>query len=185
MDKPSKLIMEKSDLDVVPEIALPPGYLLRTFQSGDELGLGRLYGLSSLGSESPKGVRAKMLTHPCFKAERIFIVEHNGEIIATCAAWVEPESPENGFLHMLGVLPGHQGKQLGTVVSVETIRYTRGEGFSKQRLLTDDWRDPAITLYFNLNFYPVITCDTYSDRWRVIGERVNRMDMVKRAIDAR
>lgn len=185
MDKPSKLIMEKSDLDVVPTVAVPPGYTLRTFRAGDEAGLGNVYGISSLGSDTPKAVKAKLLDHPCFKADRIFIVEHSENIVATCAAWVENDTPECGFLHMLGVLPGHQGKMLGTIVATETCRYTQREGFSRQRLLTDDWRDPAITLYFNLNFHPVITCDTHPGRWQAIGERLSRMDAVEQAVDLR
>ncbi len=185
MNKPAKLILEKTDLDNVPNVAVPPGYTLRTFHAGDEAGLGHVYGISSLGSDTPEAVKTKMLDHPCFKAERIFIVEHSGDIVATCAAWLEEDSPECGFLHMLGVLPGHQGKQLGTIVAAQTCRYTRNEGFSVQHLLTDDWRDPAIALYFNLNFHPVITCDTHPGRWQAIGERLGRMDAIDQAVDLR
>ena len=37
----SKLMMEKRDLENVPSIALPDGYSLRTYRSGDEAALAR------------------------------------------------------------------------------------------------------------------------------------------------
>jgi hypothetical protein len=58
--------MEKGGLDDLPEVGLPKGYTLRTFQPGDEPGLARVYDAASLRTETVEKVRARMLKHPCF-----------------------------------------------------------------------------------------------------------------------
>ncbi|MBI5093983.1 MAG: GNAT family N-acetyltransferase [Candidatus Hydrogenedentes bacterium] len=123
-----------------------------------------------------------MTHHPCFKPERIFIVEYQDEIIGTAAAWIEPErDPGVGYLHMVGILPEHRGHHLGALLTVEAIRYTRHEGFAVQRLLTDDHREAAIRLYLDLGYYPLLTHESHAERWRALGEKLNRREAVSRA----
>lgn len=177
----SQLLMEKTDLTNVPTPPVPDGYLLRTFQDGDEAGLGRIYEAAALGAADPESVRDRMMRHPCFRPDRIFVVEHNGQLAGTAAAWIETGDPGVGYLHMLGVLPEHRGKGLGALLAVETIHYTRNEGFSAQRLLTDDWREPAVKLYLDLGYYPLITDETHPERWQALAEKLNRHDAIARA----
>jgi mycothiol synthase len=176
----SQLSMEKSDLDNVPEIPLPTGYLLRTFRDGDEAALGIVYDASGLGSATPEAVKTRMLDHPCFKPERIFVIEHDGQLVATAAAWVEGREPDVSYLHMVGVLPGHRGKRLGALVTVAAIRYARAEGFTQQRLLTDDGREPALRLYLDLGYYPLYRDDTHPGRWQAIAEKFNRPEILEK-----
>lgn len=181
----SQLKMEKNDLDNVPAIALPEGYVLRTFHEGDEAGLARIYAASDLGSETPEKVRKTILEHPCFKPERVFVLEHAGGPVGTAAAWVEPNEPDCGYLHMVGLLPEHRGKRLGAILSIASIQYSRSEGFRRQRLDTDDWRDPALRLYLGLGYYPLFMDNTHPKRWRSIAKKLRCAQALTQARDLR
>lgn len=181
----SQLYMEKSDLDNVPDIPVPDGYVLRTYQPGDEDGLARIYGASQLGTKTPEEVHAKILGDPRFTPERLFVVEHAGDLVGTAAAWVEKDDPQAGYLHMVGLLPGHRGKRLGALLTIAAIKQTYSEGFPVQRLHTDDWREPAVRLYLDLGYYPVYMHRDHLARWRTLGAKLDRIEAVLRAQDRR
>jgi mycothiol synthase len=181
----SQLRMEKCDLDNVPEVALPKGYRLRTYQAGDEVGIARIYEASVLGNERPEDVRERIIQHPCFTPERLFLVEHEGELVGTAAAWIEDDTPPVGYLHMVGVLPLHRGKHLGLALTVVAIRFNAMEGFRKQRLSTDDWRESALRMYLDLGYYPLLTDDTHPERWAVLAKKLGRPNALALARDVR
>jgi len=177
----SQLCMEIDRLDSLPEIAVDSEYTIRTFESGDEPGLGRVYFASALNAESVEQVRSRLHAHPCFEPGRVFIAIENDCIVGTASAWRSVHDPDVGYLHMLGVLPDHRGKNLGAALTVETLRYTRNEGLPVQRLLTDDWRRPAIRLYLALGYDPIITDTAHEDRWQKIGLYLQQPDILARA----
>jgi mycothiol synthase len=177
-----QLQMEKSDLDNVPDVPLPEAYFLRCFQNGDEAGLAKVYRNEQLGMITATDVRKTMLEHQCFKPERLFVVVHDDVVVGTAAAWVEPCDPaEAGRLHMLAVAPQHRGMRLGTRLTIETIKYTRNEGFAVQRLSTDDWREPAIRVYLRLGYYPLLIHESHRARWEAIAAKLNVPDPLARA----
>ncbi|MDQ1255959.1 MAG: mycothiol synthase [Candidatus Hydrogenedentes bacterium] len=181
----SKLRLEKSDLDCVPDIPVPEGYVLRTFREGDEAGLSRVFVASQLGNETPEKVHALLMEHPCYKPGRVFVIEHAGEVVGTCSAWINLREPDYGYLHMLGVSPEHRGKNLGRILSIAVAGYSLAEGFTRQRLDTDDWREPALRMYLSLNYVPLIADDTHPTRWAAIGEKIGCLDVIGRARDVR
>ncbi len=174
-----QLWMEKSDLDAVPQIPVPAGYHLRTFRTGDEKALAGVYAAADLGTTTAEEVRKRMINHPCFKPERIFVVDYDGGVVGTSAAWIEQNDPGVGYLHMVGVLPEHRGRRLGALLAVASIGYTRQEGFAAQRLFTDDWRAPAIHLYLNLGYYPLLYEGAELERWETLARRLGRPDALR------
>lgn len=177
----SQLKMEKIGLSALPVIPIPDGYILRHFQPGDEAGLGKVYEVSELGNSTAEAVRRSILGHSCFCPERVFIVEHEGNVVGTAAAWLEPQEPDVAYLHMVGVLPEHRGKRLGKLLTVAAMAYSRDEGFDVQRLVTDDFRDGAIRLYLDLGYDPLLTDSTHRSRWERLAQRLNRPDVLDRA----
>ncbi|MCC6696410.1 MAG: GNAT family N-acetyltransferase [Candidatus Hydrogenedentes bacterium] len=175
-----QLKMEKHGLDGLPVVPLPEGYTLRHFQPGDEEALARIYGESELGSSTVEAVRRNVLTHPCFKPERIQVIEFQGQPVGTAAAWIEHTEPDVGYLHMVGVLSEHRGKRLGRILTLAALQYTREEGFDVQRLVTDDWRDSALRLYLDLGYDPILVNPTFRVRWEAIARRLNRPDIMER-----
>lgn len=179
-----QLKMERKADGELPRIPLPDGYTLRTFRAGDEIALAPIYEHSDLGSATPESLRKNILEHPSFRPERILVVEHDGQIVGTAAAWVEPSDPGAGYLHMVGVVPEHQGKRLGKLLTIEAMRLSQQEGFSILRLVTDDWRLAAIRVYLGLGYVPLLTHPSHRARWERIGLRLNRPDILSNAREA-
>jgi len=173
--------MEIDCLDSLPEINVSSEYAFRTFEPGDEVGLGRVYFSATLSTETVEKVRLRLHDHPCFEPGRVFVALMGDLIVGSASAWRSTRDPGAGYLHMLGVLPDHRGKNLGAALTVATLRYTRDEGFCAQRLLTDDWRRPAIRLYLALGYDPLITDWTHKMRWRKIARYLQQPDIVQRA----
>lgn len=176
----SQLRMEKTGLSDVPELAVPAGYVMRTFREGDEAGLAVIYAVSKLDKDTVEIVRQDILADPCFTPDRVFIAEYNGEIVGTASTWIAPDELDAGYLHMVGVLDAHRGKRLGAALTCAALRYSRFEGYDIQRLMTDDWREDAIRLYINLGFYPLVTDESHPMRWEAIGRRLGRPDIMER-----
>lgn len=178
VERMSQLRMEKTGLSDVPQLAVPDGYVMRTFRDGDESALARIYAVSKLDKDTVEIVRQDILGDPCFTPDRVFVAEHDGEIVGTASTWIAPDELDAGYLHMVGVLDGHRGKRLGAALTCAALRYSRQEGFDIQRLMTDDWREDAIRLYVNLGFYPLITDASHPMRWEAIARRIGRPDIM-------
>lgn len=174
----SQLRMEKTGLSDVPDLAVPAGYVLRTFREGDEAALAKIYAVSKLDKDTVHIVRQDILGDPCFTPDRVFVAEHRGEIVGTASTWIAPDELDAGYLHMVGVLDGHRGKKLGAALTCAALRYSRSEGFNIQRLMTDDWREDAIRLYVDLGFYPLVTDASHPMRWEAISRRIGRPEMM-------
>jgi GNAT superfamily N-acetyltransferase len=178
----SQLRLEKDDLDNVPDIPLPEGYAIRTYRPGDEVGIARIYGACSLGEGTIDQVQQGILSAPCFKPERVFVAEHVSELVGTAAAWIDAScnDPSAGYLHMVGVLPEHRGKRLGAILTIAALRYSRSEGFTRQQIATDDWREAALRTYLDLGYYPLIRDDTHIARWAVVSDKLARPEIYAR-----
>lgn len=181
----SQLWMEKSDLANVPSAETPNGYGVRTFCPGDEEGLAHVYAASQLGTETAAAVRERMIEHPCFRPERIFVATADNRVVGTAAAWIEDKDPGVGYLHMVGVMPECRSAGLGRVLTVRAIGYTHAEGLVAQRLYTDDWRESAIRLYLGLGYRPLYGDDTHPERWRDIARKLGAPAATAMAIDLR
>lgn len=179
----SQLKMEFRDFSTIPDIPVPENYVLRNYLEGDEAGLSRVYIAGDLGMETPELVREKLIEHPCFTPERMFVLEYDGEIVGTACAWANAQDSSKGYLHMVGVLDGHRGKHLGAFVTVATMKYHRGHGFTAQQLDTDDWREAAVKLYLDLGYVPVLVDDSHAARWRTLAAKLHRPKALAEAID--
>jgi len=181
----SQLRLEKDDLDNVPVIPLPAGCVLRTYREGDEDAIARSYRASALGDEATaETVRDTLVRQACFKPERVFLIECAGEPAGTAAAWLDDTCAGAGYLHMVGVMPEQRGKRLGAILTVAAIRYSREEGFTRQQLATDDWREGALRLYLGLGYRPLHLDETHPARWKAIAEKLGRPEILLRAKSA-
>jgi len=181
----SQLRLEKDDLDNVPVIPVPEGCVLRTYREGDEEAIARIYRASALGDEATaETVRDTLVRQACFKPDRVFLVECNAEPVGTAAAWIDATCPGAGYLHMVGVMPEQRGKRLGAVLTVAAICHSRAEGFTRQQLATDDWRESALRLYLGLGYRPLYLDESHPARWKAISEKFGSPEILLRAKSA-
>jgi mycothiol synthase len=164
-----KLIMLRPDLDALPPLpSLPSGYTLRAYRDEDIEGLTAL--LQTAFPESgwtQEKTLAELVNDPNVK--RIYVIEHEGKIVATTSALLEPDAhPGTGIIHWVAADPAHKGKRLGYLVSLAVLHEFVRLGCKDSLLRTNDHRLPAIKTYVNLGFEPEMNDETMPDRWAKI-----------------
>lgn len=100
--------------------------------------------------------------------------------VATLTAHIRDTG--EGWIHMVGSLVEIRGKKLGHAMLARGLERLADAGVEKVRLVTDDWRRPAIKNYLAAGFRPVIFEDTSDDakpvneRWDVILDEMGWED---------
>lgn len=177
--------MQRRTLEGLPAIKLPPGYTIRTGREGDGSHWARII-RESFADDSFDEARfeSEMKCHPAYRLDRIFFAcAPDGLPCGTASAYRhEPFGPDMGCLHYVGVCPAHLGKGLGAAVSVMVLRKFRSEGLKGAMLNTDDFRLPAIKLYLNLGFSPLIIHENQPARWAAVFAKLGlRMGKLPKA----
>jgi mycothiol synthase len=154
-------------LDDLPEMEAPDEYRLRNYQPGDEAAWAATLNAAfpeSNGSWTEEKIEKEFTLSELFRPERIFFVERDGRIIGVAAAW-QRDDPDWGYVHWVGVEPGHQGKRLGRLVTLATLHQFKREGKRASFLETDEPRIPAIRTYLSLGFEPDLRGEKYQEMW--------------------
>lgn len=152
--------------------ALPEGYELTTLNPETDIqdwietcaeGL-------NTGAWTEETFRKNMLETEGLCAERIYVVKHEGKVIATATAW--PLYGPRGNLHMVAARPEYRGKHLGSIVVGAALKWLDEQGFTDIRLSTDDFRLAAIKTYLNYGFLPILSDVDMPGRWKAIYEKL-------------
>ncbi|MBP3962552.1 GNAT family N-acetyltransferase [Paenibacillus lignilyticus] len=166
-----QLVMVRERLSDLPELMLPPGYELRSYQPGDDSHWEQIVQLAfGWHKDFRKGIKE----HPFFKPERVLFICYNDMPVATACAWHEEKFGEHlGYLHMVGVDPAHSGKGLGYSISLAALRQMSSEGLERAVLETDDFRLSAIKIYVKLGFKAIYIHDNQAGRWSQLYPQLN------------
>ena len=100
-----------------------------------------------------------------------FVTDPTGKRVATIAAVRHPD--RTGYIHMVGSHPVCRGKGVGRAMLAHALDVIESRGVDYTILTTDDFRLPAIKLYLDAGFRPVLWNDPDSDmiaRWNKVIE---------------
>ena len=169
-----QLQMCRENLDDLPPLNIPDGFVLRSYQDGDALGWEDL-------TESTLGFRLNfqkdIMENSFFMKERVFFICKDEQLVATAIAWCAKEDSENtGYVHMVGANSEFKGKGLGYQVSLATLHRMAEENKQRVILHTDDFRLPALAIYFRLGFKPDITHESHVARWQEVYKALGVVD---------
>jgi beta-glucuronidase len=173
------LVLRRANLENLPNLAalLPEGYILRTRNDDDLPSLTRL--MVAAYPEitwSEEGVRDALITDETVKTT--FVIECVGELVATASARWQPERyPDEGYVHWVASNPEHRGKRLGYITTAATLHEFAQWGAKGSILHTDDFRVPAIKVYLNLGFMPVLEHATHLSRWDRLRPQLTGYDL--------
>lgn len=157
-----QLFMRHPDLSQLPPLAVPSEFSLRTCTEGDESAWEELISKSFNTFFSFDGLIRKWKG---FAPENVMFLEKNGRLIATASGLEKAEFPNEGYLHMVGTLPEESGNGAGKAVVLAALHSLRERGFKTAVLSTDDFRLPAIKLYYRLGFRPLYSHESHKERW--------------------
>lgn len=162
----SKLVMHKAELADLPVLYLPSGYSLRHLMPSDVAAWEHIIRLSF---QKNIAFQDKIGSLPYYQAERVLFICFGLQPVATATAWeTEQTGSQIGYLHMVGVLPEYTGRGLGCAAVIAALHRMHTERKTEAVLETDDFRLPAIRLYWKLGFRPLYKDESHNPRWEHI-----------------
>ena len=168
-----EMIWPESRRHVLPEVSLPPEYTLRPIEPRDYAGWSRLMEAAGFGEWPPERIEAHRRE---VLPRGFFVIEHraSGTIVATANAHHAPNErhPEGGELSFVAALPEHAGKGLGRAATAAVVRRFIEAGYGRIYLKTDDHRLPAIKVYLQLGFEPLLFDDQMAGRWAAAQKEI-------------
>lgn len=168
-DLPSKqlsMIVAAAAVRHLPDLSLPEAYVLRTYRTGDEeawLPLLKVAGFDGWTAEK----FGEYIEQPERREGSHCISFDNRLVAATFASQVRLDPPE-GALDYVVAHPAHSGKKLGKIVCTAVLRYLVSRNYQHISLKTDDWRLPALKIYLDLGFRPILNRLDMPARWEEI-----------------
>ena len=168
-----QLRMVRPNLDGLPQLEIPEGYEIRTYQEGDDVHWANVISDSFGGERTAEDARRDIMDRDVFDPQGLYFATYQGTPVGTTCAWKDTlDEKEVGIVHMVGVHSAHTGHRLGKCVTLCVLLYLRERGFKCAQLGTDDFRLPAIKTYLNLGFLPVYVDVTQPERWRQIFKKL-------------
>ena len=155
----------------MPEPDLPAGYVLRSYQDGDQDSWVELINAGGFGSDWDRPRFDEYITGP-ERREGSQLVTQRDRIVAATFASAEPGTDRMGRVDFVVSHPDVRGLGLGRVVCTEVVRYLVRRGYPNVILYTDDWRLPAIGLYFSMGFEPQMARSDMPSRWRQVIQQL-------------
>ncbi|MEM7134481.1 MAG: GNAT family N-acetyltransferase [Chloroflexota bacterium] len=161
-------------LNSPPDVQVPDGYILRTYQPGDEPGFYRvmdLAGFTNWDDETLRPWLSKILPDGWF----LVVHEETRKIVATAMTNHNPSDlhPFAGELGWVAGHPEHKGKGLGMAVCGSVVSRLLQGGYEHIYLNTDDWRLPAITVYLRLGWVPFLYAPDMEGRWKAVCQNLD------------
>lgn len=147
-----RVFMTRADLENIPVFDLPPGFLIRSYQSGDDQTWWDIH------ERADPFLTHRMGTHREFfgddfdqlRARQRFLVAPNGENIGTATAWLD--SPSLGRVHWVAIVPEFQGRGLAKPLLSHILLLLRELEHTSAILDTSMQRPRAIVLYEKFGF---------------------------------
>ncbi len=93
---------------------------------------------------------------------------------AVAAEYERDGHTEPGSLQWVMANPGHSGHGLGKAVVAAASQSLADAGYSRVYLSTDDWRLPAIHVYLELGWKPLIFAEDMQERWSAVYKKLRR-----------
>jgi mycothiol synthase len=163
---PEQVQMIWPDGQQITPSAMPEGYLMRTYQPGDEAGFYNL--MDSVGWAGWDADRLQPWLYRILPSGWFFAVhEQSRKIVGTCMATHDPtwEVPFCGEVAWTAVHPNHQGAWIGrTLVSAVLVRFLEAS-YSCIHLYTEIWRLAALKVYLCLGLVPYLVPPGTVEQW--------------------
>ena len=170
------LLMERLDLNEIPEYKLPEGYRFVFYQPGDRDEWIKIEHSARELQDFEHGVRTWEKYYggveDTLHNRRIFIENAQGEKVATATAYYDANGglpPQRGQVHWVAVRRDHQGRGLAKPLIMQVLKVMKQRGHTEAMLHTQTTTWVAVRLYLNFGFRPVPEhAEKNRDGWRII-----------------
>ncbi len=170
------LLMERLDLENIPEYELPEGYRFVFYQPGDRDAWINIEQSAKELQDFDHGVRTWERYYggveDTLYNRMIFIENAQGEKVATATAYYDANGdlpPQRGQVHWVAVRRDHQGKGLAKPLIMQVLKVMKQRGHTEAMLHTQTTTWVAVRLYLNFGFRPMgENAEKNRDGWRII-----------------
>lgn len=175
------LLLERVDLENIPEYELPEGYRFVFYQPGDRDAWIAIEQSAKELADDEHGVRTWQRYYgnveDTLHNRMIFIENAQGEKVATATAYYDAcgdLSPQRGQVHWVAVRRDHQGKGLSKPLISQVLKVMKQRGHTEAMLHTQTTTWVAVKLYLNFGFRPIKeNAEKNRDGWRIIKALTN------------
>ena len=155
------------------ERPLPPaGYSVRTYRPGDEEGWIELIHRAGFKRWTRRHFDEFMDAPE--RRQGSHLVEHDGLLVAATFASCYRRESRLGSVDYVVCLPEYRGRRLGRLTTVAVMKYLFERDYESVVLSTDDDRWPALKIYSEIGFRPVINRIDMAARWRDVRSQLGQ-----------
>jgi RimJ/RimL family protein N-acetyltransferase len=173
LERNEYVMMANERLGDVPQFAFPARYSLRWYAPGDV----DTWVKVQQAAERYETIDRELFVREFGKDEdklatRVgFMTNPWGDAVGTIAAWADADynNVEYGRIHWVAIVPEEQGKSLAKPMLSAACQRLLALGYGRAYLVTSTARVPAINLYRQFGFEPVMRDDKEREIWREMG----------------
>ena len=175
------LVMERLNMEILPEYELPEGFRFVFYQPGDRDAWINIEHSAKELQSFEQGIQVWEQYYGSVEntlhTRMIFIENAAGEKVATATAYYDENGelpPERGQVHWVAVRRDHQGMGLARPLLAHTLKVMKERGHTEAVLHTQTTSWVAVRLYLQFGFRPVPeNAVAGRDGWRIIKALTN------------
>jgi ribosomal protein S18 acetylase RimI-like enzyme len=148
-------------LDEIPDIVLPPGFVIRAAHGTDDaVDLAQVHG-SSFGSSWTTEMYVKLMGTPGYDPQReLVVVTPDAEFAAFTVMWFDHRNSV-GLFEPVGTGAGYRRLGLGTAILAAGMHRMRVAGMTRAMVMYEDSNPASAALYQSVGFVPTWTILDY------------------------
>lgn len=165
------VIMLHRDLGRAPSFALPQGYHMRHYRAGDLDTWLRIQATDPFFVPTAETFAEALPGDDAYRAGRVmFLVGPEGAEIGNITAWNTAEftGQDIGQVCWVALVPEARGRGLGKPLLSAACTALRERGYTQAFVDTNMRRIPALNLYLQFGFEPLLRDESEQAAWRAI-----------------
>ena len=171
-----ELLLHRTDLEGLPEYALPEGYQFVSYRPGDRDAWIDIERSAKEFDSYGQGLDAWTRYYGNKEHElldrMVFIESDKGEKVATATAFYDVTGRDTsgaGWLHWVAVKRSHQGKGLSKPLIRHTLEIMKKHGYTQAKIPTQTTTWLACKIYLDFGFVPIPKNAVNSrEGWRIV-----------------
>lgn len=99
------------------------------------------------------------------------------ELVAVSCIQIGEHTPGSATVHAVAASMAHKGRGIGKFITQAVVEDAQKRGIREVYLTTDDHRLPAVKIYLDLGFIPVLWDTDMRERWERLLDYFSRFDV--------